>query len=113
VNRVREVVGGIPIRVHFHNTRNTAIANVLAAINAGASVVDASVGGIGGCPFAPNATGNVATEDVAYLLEHSGVSTGVNLQALIETARFCSGMLGRALPGMVSRAGDFPSSAAT
>jgi hydroxymethylglutaryl-CoA lyase len=111
VGRVREAVPHVPVRVHFHNTRNTAVANVLAAVEAGARTVDASVGGIGGCPFAPDATGNVATEDVVYALEHSGVATGIRLGALIEAARFCSKMLGRPLPGMVSRAGDFPRAA--
>jgi hydroxymethylglutaryl-CoA lyase len=108
VCRVREAVAPIPVRVHFHNTRNTAIANVWAAINAGATIVDASVGGLGGCPFAPNASGNVATEDVAYLLHRSGIATGVDLQELIQTSRWCSTLLGRPLPGSVSCAGDFP-----
>lgn len=110
IGRVREAIGGIPVRAHFHNTRNTAVANVLAAAEAGAHAIDASIGGIGGCPFAPQATGNVATEDVVYALEHSGVHTGLKLDALIDTAKFCSRLLGRPLPGMVSRAGDFPAS---
>jgi hydroxymethylglutaryl-CoA lyase len=102
----------VPLRAHFHNTRNTAIANVYAAVEAGASVVDASIGGIGGCPFAPRATGNVATEDVLYLLDEMGIETGVSLPSLIETARWLEPRLGHALPGMVSRAGGFPVPAA-
>ncbi|HLG88453.1 MAG TPA: hydroxymethylglutaryl-CoA lyase [Alphaproteobacteria bacterium] len=106
---VRETVGdGVSLRAHFHNTRNTAIANVYAAIEAGAEVVDASIGGIGGCPFAPRATGNVATEDVLYLLEEMGIETDVSLDRLIETAKWLEPQLGHSLPGMVSRAGGFP-----
>lgn len=108
VSRVGRAVRPIPIRAHFHNTRNTAIANVWAAVNAGATAIDASVGGIGGCPFAPRATGNVATEDVLYLLDHSGFSTGVNIEAVIGIANWCGTALGRQVPGMVSRAGNFP-----
>lgn len=112
VRRVMEAVAanapGLPVRLHFHNTRNTAIANVWAGLEAGARVIDASIGGIGGCPFAPNATGNVASEDVQYLLDRSGMSTGVRLEGLIETARWLAGRMGRPLPGLVSRAGGFP-----
>jgi len=97
---------------HFHNTRNTGIANALAALEAGAEVLDASVGGAGGCPFAPRATGNIATEDLVYLLEGEGVRTGIDLAALIEIAGWLGGQLGRELPGMVSRAGPFPVGAA-
>jgi len=108
-NTLRPVVGeGVSLRAHFHNTRNTAIANVHAAVEAGATVVDASIGGIGGCPFAPRATGNVATEDVLYLLEEMGIETGVSLDGLIQTAQWLEPQLGHALPGMVSRAGGFP-----
>jgi hydroxymethylglutaryl-CoA lyase len=107
VYRLNECLHPLPIRVHFHNTRNTAIANVWAAINAGARTIDSSVGGIGGCPFAPRATGNVATEDVLYLLKHSGIETGVDIEALIRTAAWCSQLLNRPVPGMVARAGDF------
>ena len=106
------VVGDVSIRAHFHNTRNMAIANVLAAVEAGACVVDASIGGIGGCPFAVRATGNVATEDVLYLLDHMGMETGVSLDGLIATAHWMEQQLGRPLPGMVSKAGDFPAKAA-
>jgi hydroxymethylglutaryl-CoA lyase len=105
---VGAAVGDIPLRAHFHNTRNTAIANVYAAVEAGATVVDASIGGIGGCPFAPRATGNVATEDVLYLLDEMGIETGVSLAGVIATARWLEPQLGHALPGMVSRAGGFP-----
>jgi hydroxymethylglutaryl-CoA lyase len=106
---VRSAVGDdVPLRAHFHNTRNTAIANVYAAVEAGATVVDASIGGIGGCPFAPRATGNVATEDVLYLLQEMGIETGVSLEGIIATAKWLEPQLGHALPGMVSRAGGFP-----
>ncbi len=108
VSRVKEAIAPIPVRVHFHNTRNTAIANVWAAIEAGATVVDASIGGLGGCPFAPKATGNVPSEDVAYMLYRSHVETGLNLQKLIETANWMADIIGRPLPGAVSRAGSFP-----
>ncbi len=105
---VRSVAPDIPLRLHFHDTRNTAIANVWAAAEAGAATVDASIGGIGGCPFAPNATGNVATEDVQYLLQRSGVTTGLRLDGLVNTASWLSQKMGRQLPGLVSRAGGFP-----
>ena len=93
---------------HGHNTRNTGYANALAALEAGATVLDASVGGLGGCPYAPRASGNVATEDLVYLLEHEGVETGVDLDALIETAVWLEGIFGRRLEGQVYRAGTFP-----
>lgn len=106
---VRERIGdAIPLRGHFHNTRNTAVANVFAAYEAGVRRFDASVGGIGGCPFAPAATGNVATEDLAYLFQRMGVSTGVDLAQLNEVAKWMGEQLGRQLPGAVSRAGLFP-----
>ena len=99
---------GVPVGGHFHNTRNTGYANALAALEAGASVLDASVGGLGGCPFAPNATGNIATEDLVYLLEREGIETGVDLAALTETSLWLEGLLGRRLEGLVYRAGPFP-----
>lgn len=105
---VKEAAPGLPIRLHFHDTRNTAIANVWAGAESGASTIDASIAGIGGCPFAPNATGNVATEDVQYMLQRSGIKTGLMLTGLIETARWLSTKMGRPLPGLVSRAGGFP-----
>jgi hydroxymethylglutaryl-CoA lyase len=108
VGRVREAIAPIPVRAHFHNTRNTGIANVWAAVEAGATVVDASLGGLGGCPFAPKATGNVPTEDVVYMLERSGVHTGLDLDKLIAAALWLGEALGRSLPAMVSRAGPFP-----
>ena len=109
VRAVQTAIAPIPVRVHFHNTRNNGLANVWAAISAGASVVDASIGGIGGCPFAPRATGNVPTEDVAYMLERSGISTSLSLDVLIEAARWLDVVLGRQTPGMLARAGRFPS----
>jgi isopropylmalate/homocitrate/citramalate synthase len=94
---------------HGHNTRNTGYANCLAALDAGATVLDASVGGLGGCPYAPRATGNVATEDLVYLLDGEGVETGVDLDALVATSEWLEGVLGRRLEGYVYRAGVFPS----
>lgn len=108
VARVREAIAPIPVRVHFHNTRGTGLANVWAAIAAGAQTVDASIGGLGGCPFAPGAAGNVATEDVAYMLERAGIDTGLDLDALIETNRWLAGVMGKTLPAMVGKAGGFP-----
>ena len=93
---------------HGHNTRNTGYANALAALEAGASVLDASVGGLGGCPYAPRASGNIATEDLAYLLEHEGIETGVDLDALIAISTWLEGIFGRKLEGQLYRAGDFP-----
>jgi hydroxymethylglutaryl-CoA lyase/(R)-citramalyl-CoA lyase len=109
VNRLVERVAALrrPVGGHFHNTRNTGFANAWAALDAGATVLDASVGGLGGCPFAPRATGNVATEDLVYLLDGEGVETGVDLDALIEVSRWLEGVLGRELPGQVYRAGPF------
>jgi hydroxymethylglutaryl-CoA lyase/(R)-citramalyl-CoA lyase len=100
---------GVPLGGHFHNTRNTGYANALAALQAGATVLDASVGGLGGCPFAPNATGNIATEDLVYALEREGVATGVDLDALIDVAAWLAEALGRRLDGQLYRAGPFPS----
>jgi isopropylmalate/homocitrate/citramalate synthase len=96
---------GVPVGVHLHNTRNTGFANAYAALEAGATVFEASVGGLGGCPFAPRATGNIATEDLVYLLEGEGVRTGVDLDALTSVSDWLEGVLGRALPGQVYRAG--------
>jgi hydroxymethylglutaryl-CoA lyase len=108
VTRVKQEIGGIPVRVHLHNTRNTGIANAWAAVEAGAATLDSSVGGIGGCPFAPNATGNIATEDLLYMLDRSGVSTGLDLGGTIDAALWLTQQMGRELPGLVSRAGPFP-----
>lgn len=111
IGALREAVYPLPIRGHFHNTRGSGVANVWAAVQAGAQVIDASLGGIGGCPFAPSAAGNVATEDVAYLFERSGISTGIDLGKAIESVAWLSEIMGRRLPGTVSRAGGFPSAA--
>jgi hydroxymethylglutaryl-CoA lyase/(R)-citramalyl-CoA lyase len=110
--QVHRLVGGaaelgVPIGVHLHNTRNTGFANALAALEAGATVLDASVGGLGGCPFAPRATGNICTEDLVYLLSGEGVDTGVDLDTLIKVAVWLESVLGRELPGQVYRAGTF------
>ncbi len=108
VRAVRAAIAPVPVRVHFHNTRGTALANVWAAIGAGAGVVDGAIGGLGGCPFAPGAAGNVASEDVVYMLDRAGVATGVDLAALIAASHWLAGVMGRQLPALVSRAGPFP-----
>lgn len=108
VTKVREAIAPIPVRVHFHNTRGTGLANVWAAVEAGASVVDASIGGLGGCPFAPGAAGNVASEDVVYMLERAGVSTGMDLEKLIATSGWLGEVMNKKLPGLVSKAPAFP-----
>ena len=95
---------------HGHNTRNTGYANALAALEAGATVLDASVGGLGGCPFAPRASGNIATEDLVYLLQGEGVETGVDLDALVAISEWLESILGRTLEGQLYRAGGFPAS---
>jgi len=99
---------GVATGIHLHDTRGTAVACVLAGLEAGATLVDASVGGVGGCPFAPGAQGNVATEDVVYVLEREGVTTGIDLGALVETAHWLAGVLGRPVPGRVQQAGPWP-----
>ena len=99
---------GVPVGVHLHNTRNTGFANAYAALEAGAEVFESSVGGLGGCPFAPRATGNIATEDLVFLLHGEGVETGIDLDALIGVSEWLEGVLGRALPGQVYRAGAAP-----
>ena len=101
---------GAKVGAHFHNTRNTGYANAVAALDEGVVSLDASVGGAGGCPFAPRASGNIATEDLAYLLRGLGVDTGLDLDALISCSRWLGERLGKELPGMVARAGDFPGS---
>jgi isopropylmalate/homocitrate/citramalate synthase len=98
---------GVPVGCHFHNTRNTGFANALAAIEAGSTVLDASVGGTGGCPFAPRATGNIATEDLVYLLHGMGHETGIDLDALIGHAVWLGEQLGKELPGQLHKAGTF------
>lgn len=110
--RVREAIGpNIRLRAHFHNTRNTGIANAWAAYQAGVGVLDASLGGLGGCPFAPKATGNIATEDLIFLLDRSGVATGVDLDAVIDAGRWFGTVMGRELPSMVGKAGGFRAAA--
>jgi hydroxymethylglutaryl-CoA lyase/(R)-citramalyl-CoA lyase len=96
------------IGVHLHNTRNTGIANAYAALEEGVEVIDASVGGIGGCPFAPKATGNICTEDLLYMLEGEGIHSGIDLDRLIETSAWLEGVLDHVLPGQLYRAGPFP-----
>jgi len=108
VGRVREAVpASIRLRAHFHNTRNTGIANAWAAYQAGVRVLDASLGGLGGCPFAPNATGNIATEDLVFLLDRSGVATGIDLDAVIAVNHWFAGIMARPLPSMLGKAGGF------
>jgi len=106
--KLREAVPSMPLRGHFHNTRNTGIANAYAAIRAGVGAIDASVGGLGGCPFAPAATGNIATEDLVYMLDRGGIESGVDLAKLMDTCSWMNDVVGRQLPAMVSRAGSFP-----
>ena len=108
MNQLKVVLPGMPLRCHFHNTRNTGLANAYAAVEAGASVLDASVGGIGGCPFAPAATGNIPTEDLLYMLQRMGVTTGIDLDATIATGRWLQDRIGRTVPGMLVKAGGFP-----
>ncbi|GGD79501.1 hydroxymethylglutaryl-CoA lyase [Croceicoccus mobilis] len=108
VTAVAAVTDGIPIRVHLHNTRNTGIANAWAAVQAGAATLDSAVGGIGGCPFAPAATGNIATEDLLYMLGRSHVPVDFDLDRTISMAGWLKAQMGRELPAMVSRAGTFP-----
>jgi hydroxymethylglutaryl-CoA lyase len=110
VRAVAQVIAPIPVRVHFHNTRGTGLANVWAAWMAGARIIDASIGGLGGCPFAPGAAGNVATEDVIYMLERAGIATGLDLAKLIETNHWLSGIMDKPLPAMVAKARPFPAS---
>jgi hydroxymethylglutaryl-CoA lyase/(R)-citramalyl-CoA lyase len=110
--QVRDLVGrlaplGVPVGIHLHNTRNIGFANAYAALEAGVTVFDASVGGIGGCPFAPRATGNIATEDLVYLFHGEGVETGIDLDELIEAAEWLEAHLGRELEGQVYKAGTF------
>jgi hydroxymethylglutaryl-CoA lyase len=107
--RVRDAAGPEPpLRFHFHNTRNTGFANAVAAVEAGAMVLDASAGGIGGCPFAPRATGNIATDDLVFLLERMGLDSGYDLEALLPVSAFLGDQLGHEVPAMLPRAGAFP-----
>lgn len=108
VEAARNAAPDAVLRLHFHDTRNTGLANAYAGVEAGIDVLDASVGGIGGCPFAPGATGNIATEDLVYMLARGGFETGYDLDALIATARWIGEALGRPAPSALSRAGGFP-----
>lgn len=109
---VAEAAPGISLRCHLHNTRNTGLANAAAAVAAGVVAFDSSLGGIGGCPFAPAATGNVPTEDLVYMFERMGLATGIDLAALLPSAPWIGGLLGKPqVPGMLSRAGLFPAAA--
>ena len=105
---LKQQLGDMPLRAHFHDTRNTAIANAYAALTAGVDVLDASIGGIGGCPFAPNASGNIATEDLLYLLSRGGIEHGLDMQRLIDGAAWLETVLGKSVPSMLLKAGDFP-----
>lgn len=108
VAAARSVIVDTRLRCHFHNTRNTGLANAAAAVEAGVRVLDSSLAGIGGCPFAPNATGNIPTEDLVYLLERMGYDTGVDLDALIDDVGWLEDVLGHPTPGLLARAGNFP-----
>lgn len=108
VAALRLALPGVKLRAHFHNTRNTGLANAYAAVESGVSVLDASCGGIGGCPFAPAATGNIPTEDLIYMLHRMGVETGVHLPALLDTSHWLQQALDHAVPGMLVKAGLFP-----
>jgi len=109
--RVAAALPGMTLRGHFHNTRNTGLANAYAAVMAGAQVLDASLGGIGGCPFAPAATGNIPTEDLVYMLGRMGYQTGIELEGAIATARWVEQQIGHPVPGMLVKAGPFPGAA--
>jgi hydroxymethylglutaryl-CoA lyase len=108
VEAAKTAAPGIPLRMHFHDTRNTGLANAYASVEAGVDVLDSSCGGIGGCPFAPAATGNIATEDLVYMLERAGIETGLDLDKLIETGTWIGQQLGKAAPSALTRAGVFP-----
>jgi hydroxymethylglutaryl-CoA lyase len=108
VGRLQSELGPIPLRFHLHNTRNTGLANAQAAIDAGAVSIDASIGGIGGCPFAPAATGNIPTDDLLYMLSRSGIETGISLEKIIAVSEWLEQELGRSVPAMLPKAGVFP-----
>lgn len=110
IEAVRGVIGDKKLRLHFHDTRNTGLANAYAGVEAGVDVLDASCGGLGGCPFAPDATGNIGTEDLVFMLERAGFETSYDLGGLIETAKWMAGVLGKPPAASVSRAGIFPGS---
>ena len=108
---IKELAPNIPLRTHLHNTRNTGLANAAAAIEAGVSIIDASTGGIGGCPFAPKATGNIPMDDLLYMLDRSGIETGVNLKKIVSTSKWLEEKLEHSVPAMVPKAGIFPENA--
>lgn len=108
VGSVSRAIAPLPVRVHFHNTRGTGLANVWAAVQAGARTVDCAIGGLGGCPFSPGAAGNVATEDVVYMLERVGIATGLDSRTLNEANEWLAGVMGRRLPAAVPNARPFP-----
>jgi hydroxymethylglutaryl-CoA lyase len=108
VGRLRTALPSLKLRAHFHNTRGTGLANAYAAFQAGVTVLDASIGGLGGCPFAPRATGNIATEDLLYMLEECGIETGIRLDHLLEATAWVADHLGRKVPSMVAQAGGYP-----
>jgi hydroxymethylglutaryl-CoA lyase len=108
IELAKKAAGHIPLRLHFHDTRNTGLANAFAGVEAGVDVLDASVGGLGGCPFAPSATGNIGTEDLVYMLERAGFETGYDLDQLIEIGNWASDLLGKRVASSLGRAGGFP-----
>ena len=108
IDAVRRAAPNARLRMHFHNTRNTGLANAYASVEAGVDVLDASCGGIGGCPFAPAATGNIATEDLVYMLGRAGFETGLNLDGLIKTGKWIGERLGKEAASALTRAGTFP-----
>lgn len=108
---IKELAPNIPLRTHLHNTRNTGLANAAAAIEAGVTIIDASTGGIGGCPFAPKATGNIPMDDLLYLLDRSGIETGVNLKKIVSNSEWLEEKLEHSVPAMVPKAGIFPENA--
>ena len=110
---IRTEFPDVPLRLHLHNTRNTGLANAWAGVQAGAASLDSSFGGVGGCPFAPAATGNVPTEDLVYMLERAGIDTGIDLDAAISAAQFIEAALEKTVPGMIMKAGVFPQKAAS
>lgn len=108
LGKLREEFGPIPLRCHFHNTRNTGLANAYAAVTVGVESLDASIGGIGGCPFAPAATGNIATDDLLYMLDRSQIRTGVSIEKIIATSNWLADKLGGRIPALLPKAGLFP-----
>jgi len=111
LSMLRNALGPIPLRCHLHNTRNTGLANAQAAINAGIVSIDSSIGGIGGCPFAPAATGNIPTDDLLYMLSRAGIETGISLEKIIATSEWLEQERGRGVPAMLPKAGVFPKAA--